>query len=164
MRNTYCTAGRSPLCLGLVAVLLLGAAGCAKQATVTGRIKYKDKYLGGGIVVFSVGDKGGARADIGEDGSYRLDKVPVGHAIITVETKSLAPTPFSPKAGPNANVNVKPPPNLPPEAANNPLYGGGGQKKGTYVPIPDKYGDPTLSGLFYDVQPGPQEHDIDLPP
>jgi hypothetical protein len=137
--------------------------GCARTGTVTGIIKYKDKPLGGGVVIFMVADRGSSRGTIGEDGSYRVEKVPVGKATITVETKSVAPTQVPAKAGRGANVNVnEPPPGMPEGAANNPLYGGGGQKKGTYVSIPDKYNDAALSGLTCDVQPGDQEHNIDL--
>src|SRR5262249_14671034 len=156
------------LYLGVAALLLLGAIGCRGTGTVTGKIKLKDKGqetpLGGGIVVFMVADRGSATGLIQEDGSYKVEKVPVGKATITVETKSVAPTEV-PKGRSGMRGDMQfPLDKMPESAGNSPLYAGQGPKKGTYVKIPDRYNDPKASGLTYDVQSGPQEHDIELTP
>jgi hypothetical protein len=147
--------------LGLAALLLLGAAGCASKGTVTGKIKYQGKPLGGGVVVFSVPDKGSVRAEIGEDGSYRVDKVPRGTATITVETRSLAPTPQQSRLRPGQGPNFKPPLDKMPNDVDKSFYEHA-QKQSTYVAIPDTYNDPDKSGLSYDVEPGSHNFDIDL--
>jgi hypothetical protein len=155
-------AGRRRLARGgLIVLCLLAAAGCSGPGTVKGKISYKGQALGGGVVVFSVPGKGSVSADIGEDGSYTVNKCPTGPAKITVETASAKQGISDPRAPRGAGM--KPPPGAIPEGADASFYQGG-QKKGKYVPIPPKYNDPDKSGLEYTVLSGSQQHDIELPP
>jgi hypothetical protein len=147
---------------GLIVLLLLGAAGCGGPGTVTGKISYKGQTLGGGVVVFTVPAKESVRSEIGEDGSYTISKCPTGTAKVTVETVSAKPAQLSPRA--DRNAGRKPPPGAIPEGVDARMYQGGGEKKGKYVWIPDKYNDPNQSGLEYTVTGGFQQHDIELPP
>ena len=67
--------------------------GCSQPTgTVTGKVYYKGVILKGGNVSFQTEDKKmNRRSEILEDGSYRVDKVPQGDMIITVETASIKP-------------------------------------------------------------------------
>jgi hypothetical protein len=162
MRAKLWAGRRLPARGGLIVLLLLGAAGCTGPGTVTGKIKYKNQTLGGGTVVFTVPGKGSVRSDIGEDGSYTVSKCPPGTANVTVETASAKPAqPPGGRAAPGAGM--KPPPGAIPEGVDARLYQGG-EKKGKYVWIPDRYNDAGKSGLEYPVHSGSQEINIDLPP
>ncbi len=85
-----------------------------------------------------------------QDGTYKISKVPVGPAKITVDTSSLRPVPQKSLPGPYANA---PKEALPKDLQGDPEH---------YVPIPDHYADPDKSGLTLDVKSGKNNHDIDL--
>jgi hypothetical protein len=135
--------------LGLL-VLAVAAAGCGGQranyqtAEVSGQVKYKGKPLPGGRVNF-VADKGGvaASATIDENGNYKIS-APIGDVRISVDNRMLE------KKGSSGPVLRRP-------DSEEPTV-----PKGTYVPIPEKYGTTDFSGLTYKVVPGTQTHDIDL--
>lgn len=147
----------------LLALALMGsfaAAGCGGgTGTVTGKVYYKDTPLKGGNVTFvSTQGKPSKSASIGEDGSYKLEKVPAGEVKICVETQSLRPQP-----GATAPERKS----TPPPGAKGPSYasGGGGAAADTskrYVAIPDDYADPKKTKLTYKVTGGNQEHNIKL--
>src|SRR4051812_22653135 len=75
----------------LALVPILAAAGCGgSRVTVSGKVSYKGTPLKGGNVVFnSLEGKESRSAPIAEDGTYRIEKCPVGKVKITVETESL---------------------------------------------------------------------------
>jgi hypothetical protein len=162
MKAARRTGGRQPVRDGAVLLLLLGVAGCGGTGTVTGKISYKGQALGGGVVVFTVPGKGSVSSEIGEDGSYTIHKCPTGTAKVTVETKSAQGTAITDPRAPRS-AGMKPPAGAVPEGADASFYQGN-QKKGKYVPIPDKYNDPAQAGLTYPVHSGSQEINIDLPP
>jgi len=87
-------------------------------------------------------------ADIKEDGSYQVEKVPVGEAKIAVTNRSLRAAASMPKGSAPPGKQSG---SISPEEA-----------KRRYVPIPTKYETPDTSGLTYAVKSGPQEHDIPL--
>jgi len=79
-------------------VVLAGAlavAGCGRSSgTVTGTVTYKGKALKGGSVVFippAGGQAATVSAQIGEDGTFTAEKVPVGDVKVTVDTSYLKP-------------------------------------------------------------------------
>src|SRR5262245_41569130 len=77
----------------LALVPLMAAIGCgAPKVSISGKVSYKGAPRKGGSVTFSsTAGKGDVTARIGEDGSYALDKCPVGPVKILVETESLKP-------------------------------------------------------------------------
>ncbi|HJT76967.1 MAG TPA: hypothetical protein VJ739_07160 [Gemmataceae bacterium] len=123
---------------------------------MTGTISYQGKPLGNGRVMF-VSQKDPSKlgtSNIESDGSYTVVGMPVGPATITVET--YPPTDQGKVASrmKGANpVKLQSHMDMP-----KPPAGGG-----TYVKIPDKYKAKETSGLVYDVKPGKQTHDFDLP-
>ena len=135
-------------------VLSLGMFGCNSPiGTVSGKVYYKNVALKGGNVTFFTADKSTSLiSPIGEDGSYRVENLPVGVVKISVETKSLKK---------RANL----PKNAPPPGMK------GGRRETTdpkdlarrFVAIPELFASPETSGLTYTVQGGNQTHDIKLP-
>jgi hypothetical protein len=131
--------------------LLLSGCGSSSLATVSGKVSYKGQPLKGGVVsIFPEKGGGAQRASIEADGTYKISKVPVGPAKITVDTSSLRPVPQKSLPGPYANA---PKEALPKDLQGDPEH---------YVPIPDHYADPDKSGLTLDVKSGKNNHDIDL--
>jgi len=137
--------------------LMLAGCGGGSSGTVSGKVSYKGQPLKGGTVAIIPKAGGVVSSPIQEDGSYSISKVPPGSARITVETKTLRPTPKGAVKGPYAKM----PKDAVPEGLNVPGVTGQGDPK-RYVAIPDQYSDPEKSGLSMDVQRGAQPHDIDL--
>jgi hypothetical protein len=135
--------------LSLLALLvLLGAAGCSSNGSVTGKVTYKGAPLGSGTVVF-IGPKASATADLDAEGNYTILKAPLGAVRVTVET-------MPPPSGSGGGGKDKP------VAMAMDASGGPSTPQGKYVPIPAKYKDPSTSGLTYTVVSGKQTHDIPL--
>jgi hypothetical protein len=129
----------------VLALLLLGVAGCGSTGEVTGKVTYRGQALGSGVVAFHWPDATRTSA-IDADGRYTIHQAPVGPARVTVET--IPPPPAGGKKGPQQStvvVDGAPPP--PP---------------GAYVAIPPRYKSPDESGLTYTVVRGRQTHDIPL--
>jgi len=128
------------------------AAGCGKSwGTISGKVNYQGKPLRGGSVTFvPANGMGGGTSRIAEDGSYSVSKVLAGPVKIVVETKTSAPPPKMPGMQ-----------QVPKDAPN---YQGEDpeRKPGRFIPIPERYADPTQTDLTYDVKAGPQEFNIEL--
>ncbi|HTU16595.1 MAG TPA: hypothetical protein VMG10_00920 [Gemmataceae bacterium] len=144
--------GRS---IGLLGVLVsLAAAGCgASKGKISGKVYYQNTLVKGGTVSFVSADKTSHMAQIKEDGSYTVEKVPVGEATICVETQSFKPPSI------NAPHYQLPPGVQGPGGYKPPDRAARGKR---YVAIPDRYASPEQSGLKYTVKPGSQEHDIKM--
>jgi len=155
---------RGSLCVVLIVSPLLLATGCS-SSTVNGKVLYQGKPVPGGTVTFIHPKKGSLASAIGEDGGYQFVDIPPGEVQITV-------------AAPVKEKGRNLPPNLdweqikashPPGIKEEEIK----QKMG-YRPaptssaatssfsLPQKYADPTQSGLKYTVISGPQTHDIEL--
>lgn len=146
---------------GLAAVGLLSlTVGCggAAKGTVSGKVLYKGKPLPGGTVSFVPPEgKGTVVAQIGEDGSYSVSKVPVGEVTIIVETTSVKPKPGPPRGRRPKEAGG------PPKDAPAPEGGGSAAaptKTKKFVAIPEKYGNPKESPLKYTVTKGNQDYDV----
>jgi hypothetical protein len=136
--------------LAVLLTLALGGCGSRNTGSISGTVSYKGQPLGNGSVVF-VGKEGkGDSSPIGADGSYQVNRAPVGQVKITVETVPPAPTagaiPMAGKITPSGG----------PEMPKSP------GAAGKYVKIPDKYKDAAQSTLTYEVKPGSQKYDINL--
>lgn len=131
--------GRGALAL-TVALLMLSGVGCGGKATVTGQVTYRGNPLPSGSVNFFDANKNIVGTATIANGSYSMANVPPGPVKISVTTPLVRP----------ADRRHPPPKDMP-----------GGQLAPS-VPIPITYGNPEQSGLAYEVQPGTQEHKIEL--
>jgi hypothetical protein len=128
--------------LGLVgAVVLAVLSGCPgpNTGTLEGNVSLDGEAITFGTVAVLGADGRVDSAMIRSDGTYTLEKAPVGDVVITVQTYPL------------------PPQVQPPDAP-----GGGKPSALRYVPIPDRYGDVQRSPLRWTVQPGRQTFNLDL--
>jgi hypothetical protein len=128
------------LSLLLALLFVLPACRDASQGTITGKAKLENEPLTSAIVYFVYADGQSRHSLVGLDGSYRIEKVPVGIVKIKIETYSPVPPAIANAQGPNAKNEHK---KIPPA-----------------VKILAKYNDAEKSGLSFDVKPGEQPHDI----
>jgi hypothetical protein len=148
--TSICTAATMRRCrfAGFLILLPLAVVGCgSNSATVTGTVKYKGQPLPLGTVTIH-GEKGEPVQGAIVDGSYQVDKAPVGPVKITV---SVPKTPKTPGQMSMGGREGKEGPGMP---------GAGGPKNA--VPIPDKYASPDTSGKSTTLSKGKQEYNIDL--
>ncbi len=137
-----------PLCrcrfsVSLTALLALALMGCSHPtAHVSGKVTYQGKPLPTGTVTFYSADNKVVRSSqIATDGTYAVEKVPLGVAKISVTTPPPLPTVSKEVAAgsPSGDTPVVKP-----------------------VPISPLYGDPEKSRLTCEVQQSNQTHNIDL--
>jgi hypothetical protein len=145
-------------------VVVLFSLGCGKPTgDISGKVTYQGKPVSGGTITFLDADKRQVgSAILGADGEYSLIKVPAGPVKITVTTPT-APTVG--RRSQDSSSQDKPDPRAktpPPEVNPNAPKWKGGVNKLRIVSVPAKYHTPEQSGLTYTVQPGSQEHNIDL--
>jgi hypothetical protein len=134
---------RRKSCLTLV--LIIAVAGCGEAAPstypVTGKVSYQGKPLPLGVVMFISKTGPAAAANIGPDGTYRLDAVPGKHRVSVVAM---------PKQQGRPDPNVE----------------GGIDTTGFPAPkslIPEKYNEYSTSGIEVEVKPdGENQIDIEL--
>jgi hypothetical protein len=141
----------------VVGIAMTGCARKKKTATVKGRVSYRGAPVTGGTMNFYPADGGNnVLTTIRPDGSYLLADAPVGELKVTVETESVkgfrGGTPYQ------MPQDLKPPPG---QAPRIPEFDPG--KVPIYVKVPEKFADPSTSGLTITVKAGkPQVRDIDL--
>lgn len=129
-------------------VALLGCGG-PPSGTVKGRVTYKGEPVVLGTIAFHAADGRVASGSI-SGGEYRVEKIPVGPATLTVQAHPPAA------------------PLLPPPGENGPS-GSATQfaaavARRTFVALPARYADKNASGLTYAVRNGGQTHDLTLAP
>ena len=132
----------------------LSTAGCGSSTgKISGKVYYQNTLVTGGTVSFVSADKSSQMAEIKEDGSYTVPRVPVGEATICVETQSFKPPSIS---APHYQL----PPGVQGPGGYKPPDRAARAKR--YVAIPDRYASPEQSGLKYTVNPGSQEYNIKM--
>ena len=150
MRKRTVKGLRSRLLLfGLCALI----AGCAKETgDISGKVTYRGKHLEfGSVNVIDVHDQPHA-AEIQSDGTYSIQKVPLGPARVCV-------TAVDPKVQEEikriltASKTPGPDGKMPPKPYIDP--------KKLHL-IPEKYNSPENSGLTLEVQKGSTTYDIPL--
>jgi hypothetical protein len=136
---------RRTIAAGLLALFAF-APGCGPGTSpVTGKVTFRGKPVVWGSVTLKAADGSIHQIGINLDGTYRLERVPVGPAGVGVSSPDPAPSARARQLG-GDEVRTRPgPPPVPP---------------GAWFPLPDKYGDPATSGLT--IQVGGSSADIDL--
>jgi len=148
-------------------LLLFVASGCgpgnSTSGTVSGKVTYKGQPVTGGSLAFHTKEGAIYPTVINEDGTYTLTGMPTGDMTVTVDTEALNPDKVIPTYGepgqpgqpgqPGAGGTMQPPPGVaaPPQ-----------KETGKYIKIPEKYNDPTKSGLTVNVTSTGTKKDFDL--
>jgi hypothetical protein len=145
---------RASLGIG-VGIALLAATGCSSgTADVAGKVTFQGKPVVFGTVVL-IGPGGIPKSGaLQPDGTYQVAGVRTGTAQVTV---SSPPPPGLVPAGKKAKAGRDDDDRRPADAGNpvSPEVAKG------WFPLPDKYADPTRSGLTVEVKSG-QRVDLDL--
>lgn len=124
---------------GLLAVLTV-AAGCGPStATVAGKVTYQGKPVVWGSVTLQAVDGSMHQIGLNPDGTYRLDRVPVGLAKVGVSSPDPKP---SARAAKLDDPRATAPPPVPP---------------GAWFPLPDKFAAPSTSGVTLNVGESPSD-------
>jgi hypothetical protein len=131
----------------VVGLAMLAAAGCGPgSADVTGTVTFKGKPVVCGTVVVFGSDGLPRSGTINPDGTFRVEGIRVGPARVAVTSP---PPPGAGPARPKSRGGREgddgdkiPPPQAPPADP---------QVVKNWVALPEKYGDPTRSGLTFDV-------------
>ncbi|HVS36768.1 MAG TPA: hypothetical protein VMS17_14500 [Gemmataceae bacterium] len=146
--------------LVLAVAAVLPMVGCGPPTgTVTGTVVLKggpngDQTLKGGTITFysADGKTVGGQAEIQENGTYKVDKVPAGDSKVVVSTEMLNQQGKG-RAGPPPGTKVNP---------NDPNADPAAKAQARYVAIPLKYADPEQSGLKFTVKAGSNTYDPPL--
>jgi hypothetical protein len=139
------SVARAPL-LVVAGWVVCFTAGCGPRVTPTGEVYGKVTVNGQAVTAGNVKffpEAGGEPVGtaLSPDGTYRATGVPVGRAKVAIETISF-------------KGHITPPPPGMAKMMNAPLP--------KYVAIPEKYEQPTTSGLAIDVEKGKKPWDIEL--
>ncbi|MGA2619802.1 MAG: hypothetical protein ABSF26_19490 [Thermoguttaceae bacterium] len=141
---------RRTLCrVGWLLVWLAVAGGCQHTATVTGKVRYRDRPVVYGSVIFRNSDNTARSGVIEPDGSYRVENVPAGCVQIVVISRD----PAKGHRGLGGPKPARPGPQAAP---------GQDTATGQWFPLPPKYEKPETSGLVHTIGTGQVSHDIDL--
>jgi hypothetical protein len=129
----------------MIALLAL-APGCSRgTAPVAGRVTYQGKPVVWGSVTLKAADGSIHQIGINLDGTYRLEGVPIGLAMVGVSSPDPAPSARARQLGGDEGRGRPGPPPVPP---------------GAWFPLPDKYVEPAMSGLT--IQVGSGNGDLEL--
>lgn len=140
----------------LIAPLFAGLLyGCGAKnpnapAKASGAVSYNAKPVKGGNVTFVFEKEGSYNAPIRSDGTYEAMDLPVGEAIVIVETETANPDKKTPTYGGKRAMEVQRPP------------AGAGPRAEDYVKIPAKFGDAKSSGLKATLKSGDNKHDVEM--
>jgi hypothetical protein len=147
------------LCVVTSALCVPLLAGCGpRTATISGKVLYKGKPVGGGILSFTPVDAPTNRATtfIDEDGHYEIT-AQVGMNKITVDNRALEARHNPPATPPPSDLKLPPGVKVDSSAKAKAKH-----EAGKFVALPFRYFDPENTDLEYDVKGGTQTHDIVL--
>jgi hypothetical protein len=129
-------------------MFLAAIYGCGQgQATVSGKVTYRNNPVTYGSVTFLGPDDKAASAAIGPDGSYTVEGLTPGEARIGVTSRDPSKGRTSRKATNKDSANE------PPDTGKN-----------GWVPLPRQVESAANSGLTCTLKSGSNTHDINLEP
>jgi len=139
------------------------AVGCSSSETpgiISGRVTYRGEPVPGGMIFFISEGKAPRSGALGPDGSYRVEDLPEGEMVVTVETESLNPKNKTRAYGGAKGEKV--------HAKRREMEAKMKESKGDQGPppeyrkIPRVYADPKTSPLRVTIVAGRQEENFDL--
>jgi hypothetical protein len=141
---------RIALCTAALSALV-ALAGChGGHAEFSGQVTYRGKPLYRGSITLVGSDNVPHIAAIGEDGTFRFEKVPAGVAKIGVQ----CPMPVAVDATPTSDLGKKlSAAGAGPTSANN---------RKRWFTVPEKYGAPETSGLTVEIESPSTNRTVDL--
>src|SRR5262245_11972318 len=128
---------------GAALAVALGLAGCGGgKATVQGKVTHRGKALVSGTVILVGADGVAAAGEIAGDGSYAVANVTSGQVQVGVVSK---PPHAGARPGRGATARTRTGSHAVPAVAVD---------RSKWFPIPEKYAEPTTSGLGLTLQAG----------
>jgi hypothetical protein len=156
-RLSPCTGGW--LLFGALIVSAGCGTGTPQRASVKGKVTLSGKHLTAGSVMF-FGKDASTSAPIDKDGNYAMLDAPIGEVQVTVTVPKMSPGAVMMMKRMKTSTALKNTKSVDPETGKSISMA----MPTNVVPIPDRYADPSTSGLSYKVEPGEQTHDIPLTP
>jgi hypothetical protein len=142
-----------------LAVGALAAAGCgaAPAGKLSGKVTLDGKAVRGGtVLVVSANGIGRSSAIIGADGTYVLEKAPVGKVKLAIAPPPAPPGMAAPPPG------APKPPAAPKQVRMPDITEEESQAYSSLKDLPDRYQDAEQSGLTFEVHEGENTFDITL--
>jgi hypothetical protein len=138
----------------LLAALVAAVAGCANggKADVTGKVTHRGKPVIFGTVILQGPDGIAMTGAIQPDGTYLVQGVAAGPALVGVVSRDPAVRARSSPGRKEKEDDAPPPP------PSGPVL-----DRTKWFPLPEKYEDPARSGLTTTLKAGANTYDIDLP-
>jgi hypothetical protein len=156
---------------GMTGLMLILGCGGTKTAKVHGKVVYSGKPVTGGQIAFFSADDtkiNPSRGVINEDGTFTVEKVPVGRVKVSVDTRGLKEGGRGVPGMPDQGKQMMPPGGISDEmkqkmeGAGKSISPGTVKISGTYVAIPAKFTDPEKSGLSFDINSGDNDIPVEL--
>jgi hypothetical protein len=155
--------------VGFLAVIVLGCSSRRDTGvlpnSLSGKVTYNGKPVGGGTVIFIGKDKQGkdinVNAILQPDGSYSISGIPTGDHLVAVETQSVKPQESAVIPGSKEGQSY----DKAQEQYMKMMKQKGATKEAAapvYVKIPQKYASPKSSGLTVSVKEGANTKDFEL--
>jgi hypothetical protein len=132
--------GLSPLGCRYVGYKTLPESGASLEGTVT----YGKEKLQAAFIIVQ-GSSGAATGNIGEDGHYKIENVPLGEVSIAVNTEAAKGQLMGQFMAQSLNKEK------------------GGKAPPRIIDVPAKYADPNKSGIKTTINKGPNTFDIVIP-
>jgi hypothetical protein len=144
------------------AAALLTLTGCSSElptGEVSGTVSFKGQPIPIGRITFAADDGREVFGAISH-GQYSVPKAPAGPVRIAISSIVSLATPKASAQPGRAQAARRVMRGLPPVSKDD--ASSAAPKPG--IKIPEKYANPSTSGLTFQVETGPQTHDIDLRP
>lgn len=142
-----------------LAMTVLSGCGDLPRSHVHGTVSFQGNAVTGGTVIFLTKDNMTHIADIQPDGSYAVSGVPRGPVRVSVQQPPPRPAPRSQTAPAEERGNAE---TAADDAARLARQKEAPVAEASGVRVPEKYADPSQSGLAFELTDADQAFPIDL--
>ncbi len=144
----------------LVLVTALCLVGCSgdphQRGQLHGTVTYKGKPLTNGMVIFMGADQQSHIADLDQNGSYKIDRIPFGPVKVAIQQQQPRPASRPKPSASNTKGGMSESKDAPRETEAPP------EPKQSGVIVPVIYNNAETSGLTFEMKEGNQEWNGDL--